>query len=508
MAPDPTRLPERAMVNRLVAATAVALAFSFLFASSCAVVPPPAGPEPLAVVPVETPLQPASGDLPGPVSITPVPPELTAAEKEQMELDAMYRAIEAGDYVSAESRLAALVAGHPENRSYPVLHAAVLLSLQEIGKAREVLTAELAGWPDNIEALYALAELERFAGNAKAHRTAIEALLVKDPGNPTAQAAMGDINYEGKSYLKAEANYSAALAVAPQNIDALLGMARVKYRRDDMKSSLDLLDRAVAAAPGEPLAYLDRSRVLYQLGRYQECEADLDSAIGLAPDSAWNYVERGRLYLDTGRKDLAMSDFNTSIKLDPDYFLPYVYRAAIFEEAVQDEAALDDYRKASSLYPDYWYSFESMGVLAYRLGNWKEAYEAFSKAITYTKNHSEYYVIAALALMRSGDAKAAKDYASKNLPKIDREKNPLQWLALRLVFDQSDMTSELELGIGAEKGLDLKAGMLFYLGAYWVARGKTELGSRYIGMSYDANRIGTIEYRMAEADLARVSKNQ
>jgi tetratricopeptide (TPR) repeat protein len=509
MAPDPTRLPERAMVNRLVAATAVALAISIFFASSCAVVPPSVPQEQPAFVPVDTPaVQPVPGELPGSASIAPLPPELTAAEKEQMELDAMYRAIELGDYISAESMLDRLVAGHPENRSYPVLHAAVLLSLQKLDMAREVLTTELSGWPENLEALYALAELERFAGNTKAHRAAIEALIVKDPKNPTAQAAMGDINYEGKSYLKAEANYSAALAVAPQNLDALLGLARVKYRRDDMKGSLELLNKAVEAAPLEPLAYLDRSRVLYQLGRYQECEADLNSAIELAPDSPWNYVERGRLYLDTRRKDLALEDFNASIKLDPDYFLPYVYRAAIFEEAGEDEAALGDYRKASSLYPDYWYSFESMGVLAYRLGNWKEAYESFSKAITYTKNHSEYYVIAALSLMRSGDAKAAKDYASKNLAKIDREKNPLQWLALRLVYDQSDMTSELELGIGAEKGLDLRAGMLFYLGAYWVARDKTELGSRYIGMSYDANRIGTIEYRMAEADLARMSKNK
>lgn len=443
--------------------------------------------------------------LPGPALQEPVPPPLTEAEKERMELDAIYRAIEAGDYASAETRLAGLASGKPENRSYPVLRSAVLLSMGRIDDARAVLKAELAAWPDNVEALFALAELERFSGDAKAHRAAIEALIVKDPKNPDAQAAMGDIHYESRNFTKAEASYAAALAVAPANVEALLGSARLKFKRDDMKGALVLLDRAVAAAPGDAIAYLDRSRVLYQLGRYAECEADMDTAIKLAPGSAWNYVERGRLYLDTGRLELAKADLDRSIALDPEYFLAYVYRASIHENSGSDAAALADYRTAAKLYPDYWYSFESMGVLAYRLGYWREAFAAFDKASNYTKAHSEYYIAAALALMRDGDIKAAKEYAGRMLAKVDKEKLNGQWLALRLLFDQGDMTSELEVRINAEKNLDLKAGLLYYLGAYWVARGKSDLGSKYIRMSYDSERMGTIERRLAEADLVRLS---
>ena len=80
-----------------------------------------------------------------------------------------------------------------------------------------------------------------------------------------------------------------------------------------------------------------------------------------------------------------------------------------------------------------------------------------------------------------------------------------QWLMLRLLFDQGDMTSELEVRINSEKNLDLKAGLLYYLGAYWVARGKPDLGSKYIRMSYDSERMGILERRLAEADLARLA---
>lgn len=443
--------------------------------------------------------------LPGPTLQEPVPPPLTEAEKEQMELDAIYRALEAGDYTSAETMLAKLVSTKPDNRAYPVLRSAVLLSMGHIDEARIALETELATWPDNMEALFALAELENFAGNAKAHRTAIEALIAKYPENADAQAALGDIYYESKNYTKAEASYAAALAFAPDNVEALLGSARLKFKRDDMKGALVDLDKAVSLAPADAIAFLDRSRVLYQLGRYVECEADLDSAIKLAPESAWNYVERGRLYLDTGRLDLAKADFDQSISINPDYFLAYVYRASIYENSGNDSAALDDYRTASKLYPDYWYSFESMGVLAYRLGFWSEAFTAFDKASSFTKTHTEYYIAAALSLMRGGDFKATKDYAGKMLTRVDKEKLNGQWLALRLLFDQNEMTSELEVRIHAEKNLDLKAGLLYYLGAYWVAKGKPELGSKYIRMSYDSERMGTIERRLAEADLTRLA---
>jgi tetratricopeptide (TPR) repeat protein len=473
------------MRNFTAAFAMVIVAFAVL-AAACSSVPPP----------------PSTGK-PG-ASVEPAPAPLTEAEKERMELDAIYRAMETGDLASAVRRLGTLISLKPDERSYPVLRASVLLSMGNIEEARAGLEAELKAYPDNVDAMYALGELMRFAGDAKGHRGMMEAIVAKDPKNADAQASIGDIHYEGKNYTKAEQSYAAALAANPAHVEALIGKARVQYRRDDTKGALKTLDKAVEAAPGNPIAYLDRSRVLYDLGRYAECEVDLDKAVELAPGSAWNYVERGRLYMDTGRKPQAMSDFSKSIELEPDYFLPYVYRAAVYEDRGDDELAFADYSRATSLYPDYWYSFESMGVLAYRLGRWTDSFTAFDRAAGYTKFHGEYYVAAALSLLRAGEAKASREYAGKKISMIDKEKYATQWLALRLLYDQNDMTTELELRMNAEKSKDVKAGMLFYLGAYWLARGKVDLGATYIRMSVDEKRIGTIEHRMAEADLTRL----
>jgi hypothetical protein len=78
---------------------------------------------------------------------------------------------------------------------------------------------------------------------------------------------------------------------------------------------------------------------------------------------------------------------------------------------------------------------------------------------------------------------------------------------LRLIFDQGTTAAELELRISSEKVLDLKAAMLFYMGAYWVTRDQPQLGANYLGLSLDLQRIGTMERRMAEAELARLQKS-
>lgn len=484
------------------------LAASFVI-FSCAGIPEP-GPlrPPVDVLPETSILPPELPETPKVSEVVepPTPPELTAEEKEAIELAEIQRLIGEGQLAEAAARFGALAQARTENREYPVLQASLLLSIAELEAARAVIKEELRTYPNNLRALFMLGQIERFSGNQRAFQSSIESIIKQDPRNPEANASMGDIQYAAKSYTKAEQSYARALQTDPSHVEALVGLARVQYRRDALKPALANLDKAIALAPSDPLIYLDRSRVLYQLGQYENSEADLDHSIELAPDSSWAYVERGRLYMDTGRLVLAKEDFDRSILIDPTYFLPYVYRASIYENSGRDTLALADYRQVTRLYPDYWYAFESAGALAWRLGDWRLVHESFLKAASYSNNHPEYHILVALGLMRSGDIRGARDYASKNLPKIDRTKFPAQWLMLRLVFDQGTTASELELKINSEKILDLKAGMLFYLGAYWASRDLPKLGVTYLGLSLDLQRIGTLEYRMAEAELARLQK--
>ncbi|HOX91271.1 MAG TPA: tetratricopeptide repeat protein [Spirochaetales bacterium] len=431
----------------------------------------------------------------------PGPAGLSQAERELMEMEAIYRQIETGDLAGAEPRLAALAAGNPTNRDYPVLRAGVLLSMGRSDEAQNVAAAETLAAPDNIDAWLVLAEIEQYKGNSKGQKDALSAVLALEPANTDALASMGDLYYDQKDYKAAETSYRAAIAAQPQHVDALLGLGRVQYRRDDMKGSLASVEAAMAAEPTDPRVYLDRSRIYYQIGRYEDCAKDLDEAIRLAPTSSWAYLERGKLYMDTGLSQEALADFSKSIELDDTYFLAYVYRASVYEASSQDRLALDDYLKVIKIYPEYWYAFESAGVLAYRLGMFKEAASYFATASGYSSETAEYLVAAGLALLRSGDAKAAKEFAGKQLARIDKEKQPTHWLALRMVYDQLDNAAELELKASAEKSPDVKSALLFYMGSYWLGKGKTDLARIYLTLCMELKGALTIERRMAEADL-------
>ena len=79
---------------------------------------------------------------------------------------------------------------------------------------------------------------------------------------------------------------------------------------------------------------------------------------------------------------------------------------------------------------------------------------------------------------------------------------------LRLIQDQNDQTAEMEIKIQAEKSLDTKAAMLFYLGEYWIARARPELGVKYLLLSREMKRTECLEYRLLEPEIKRLGATE
>ena len=59
--------------------------------------------------------------------------------------------------------------------------------------------------------------------------------------------------------------------------------------------------------------------------------------------------------------------------------------------------------------------------------------------------------------------------------------------------------------IQAEKKLDRKAAMLFYLAEYWICRGKTGLAEKYLQLSEDLHRQDSLEYRLLQSERRRLA---
>ena len=349
------------------------------------------------------------------------------------------------------------------------------------------------------------AELARYSGDEKARRAYLDRGLAAAPEDAGVLAAFGELSLDKKEWTKAEGYFRRARAADSRNADAALGLGKALYRQAKYADSEAAYGEAVALEPKLPFAYADRARARYQLGKYEEAMADLDAAAARAPDSSWIYLDRGRMNLDLERRDRAEADLTRSISLDPEYFLPYVYRAGMYEEAGRDVEALSDYRRIIQLQPDYWYALESAGAVAFRLGLWEESAARFKEAFGFAPERYEYAILSSVSLLRAGKAAEARALAGKVAPGVDREKNGIYWLMLRLLQDQNDQSSELEIRIQSEKRLDVKAGLLFYLGEYWIGRGKPEIGMKYLVLAKEMRREDCLEYRLLGAELKRLA---
>jgi tetratricopeptide (TPR) repeat protein len=466
------------------------LGLSLSILASCGGAPKPAPPQATQVVPPKAPA-------------TQVP-EVSPEQKKVQGVEAAAALLGQGDAASAADKLGELAAASSADPGIKLAQAAALVSAGRLPEARLAVDAILATDPTNVAALTMGTELARFAGDDKARRSYLDRALSAAALDPAVMSAWGDYYLDAKTWPKAEDFYTRALAGNPKNADASLGLGRVLYREGKYSDSEARLSAAIELEPGSPLAYSDRSRARYQQGKYQEAEEDLDIAVSKAPDQSWLYQDRGRYRLDKGDLAGAEADFDKAIALEPGYFLSYAYRGGIREEGGRDRAALDDYRRVIELYPEYWYAFESAGAAAFRLGLWPESANDFKRAYSSAPDRYEYAIASALAAWRSGRAKDASAYAASVAPGIDREKNGIYWALLRLIQDQNDASADLELRIQAEKKLDLKSAMLFYLSEYWICRGKIELAAKYLALGEAMKRQGTLEYRLLLSERKRL----
>jgi tetratricopeptide (TPR) repeat protein len=413
--------------------------------------------------------------------------------------------LEKGDAAEAADKLGALAAAAPGDPELKLAQSAALVSAGKLADARTCVDEVLADNPNNLHALSMGADLARFDGDQKARRSYLDRALAVAPKDPSVLTSWGEYYIDIKDWNRAESSFRNALTASPRSADASLGLGRALYRQGKYAEAETQLTKAIELEPASPLAYSDRSKARYQQGKYAEAETDLDTAISKAPDEAWLYIDRGRFRLDKEEFAGAESDFARAIVLEPDYFLPYALRGGIYEESGKDEAALADYRKVIALYPDYWYAFESAGATAFRLGLWAESAADFKRAYGASRQRYEYAIASALALWRSGKPKDASALALSVAPTIDRDKYAIYWNILRLIQDQNDASSELEVLIQKEKHLDLKCAMLFYLSEYWICRGKTDLAVKYLDLAAEMKRDGTLEYRLIAAERKRLA---
>lgn len=248
--------------------------------------------------------------------------------------------------------LDALIANYQqETRTGLARQAMIELQSHNYAKAREhaqQLVDKQTPDPD-AHLLSGMASLA--AGDLKASRDSIEAILQLRPDNITATNALANLDLLGGDLDRARKRYQQVRELDAHNFDAIMGLARVastQGRRDD---AVGLLEQACSEFPDATAPRLILGWIYLREGKIDKATALAGELKSLAAKEPQILDFRGFVQATNGQLDAALSNLEAAAKGQPNSTAT-LYRLALVQVAnKQREAAKDTYRKILALDP-------------------------------------------------------------------------------------------------------------------------------------------------------------
>ena len=187
-------------------------------------------------------------------------------------------------------------------------------------------------------------------------------------------------------------------------------------------SAVDANEHAKQLSPDEAEVRLSLATVYNGIGRSRDAVAEITRALQLQPTSDRAHRLLGDIYAATGKPSEAESEYHAAIKIRPEYFATYRSLGLLLVRERRFEEAVEAFRKITQLQPDAPYGYQllgyahslqgdfetarveyeaanahggsfatssSLGTVAYILGRYGDAAEAYKQAIAQRPNNGK-----------------------------------------------------------------------------------------------------------------------
>jgi tetratricopeptide (TPR) repeat protein len=212
---------------------------------------------------------------------------------------------------------------------------------------------------------------------------------------------------------------SQAIAKNPNDAEAYYQRGRLYNRLKEFPKARDDFDRAIALKADHFEAHHHRGHAHEGLGEAHKAIDDFSAALRGQPQNAHLYYARGRNYSRLKEYAKAMKDLNRALELklaskaeqaNACNSLAWIQVAGPAEFRAP-EKALPLAQKAVELAPDNRAYCHTLGMVHYRLSQYKEAVEALERGIKNNKGQETAFDLFFLAMCHAklGDAAKAKD---------------------------------------------------------------------------------------------------
>jgi tetratricopeptide (TPR) repeat protein len=228
-------------------------------------------------------------------------------------------------------------------------------------------------------------------------------------------------------------------------------LAAVRAKFGKWAEAIDDAEAALRLQPDDPTTRFLRGQAYQQLGRHAEAVADFTAVLTHSPRSAPLYEQRAASHEALGKSDLARADREQAIKLggkNPTMLNNEAWRLVTGPAGQRDPArALALIRQAIEQDPDNATFLNTLGVVQYRNGRYKEAVSTLEKSLAEGQGQSDAFDLFFLAMChaRLGDAPKARDCFDRSVKWVEAQKN----LAAQHVEELKTFRAEAEATLRA-----------------------------------------------------------
>ncbi len=293
-----------------------------------------------------------------------------------------------GKTAEANESLATLVKENPENIGLRARYARLIWPSSP-DEAREQFKILHQQSPGDGEILYSLALVEKDLGHLDAAKARFQLLISRNQYPSEAYFHLGEIAQKQHDDALALSHYE-KVGAGQSYVRAIMNATDILVAQNKRNEAVEKLKTEQKTADGAALQslYLLEADLYQNENQFDKAEAALTAGIKKFPNSTQLIYSRAMVYAQQNLVTPAERDFKRVLELVPENAAALnALGYTLADQTDRYQEAYEYIKQAYALTPEDPAVIDSMGWVAYRLGNYEEALEKLRKAMKAFPDH-------------------------------------------------------------------------------------------------------------------------
>ncbi|MCQ2240354.1 tetratricopeptide repeat protein [Treponema sp.] len=250
----------------------------------------------------------------------------------------------------------------------------------------------------------------------KKHAEAVSSYLKGlkvDPNHPILHLNLAKSYDKLGEFLKAQAEYEAALKSKPGWIEAIESYSDLLIKKNKTKTACEIVKKALNLNPKDAAMHTKLGDVYSRQDNFDDAESEYNTALAISPDFKLAMSGLASTYEVTGRMDEALEMAEKMERLSPEDPAVKRQHVHILLSADKIEKASEKIQDLYSKDPDDVHTLNLLGQYYICAGDEKKASGCFKKIKTLRPEYNSFYREAGKRHSQKGDYKKAEEFYQK-----------------------------------------------------------------------------------------------